>query len=262
MAEEVRPPVEPWFPTISVIVSTYKRPTLLRRALESVARQTFTDMEVFVVHDGQWEQDTQDVVTEVGPLFEDIDVPLALIATKEHTGYYTHPRNYATYVCHGDYVANLDDDNEWKPDHLANLVAAIEDGESWPDFVYSRREYVGDEGAPTEFGGQPLPIGPSPLVPWGNQAITQLNAGPQYNFVDSSDFMASRGALYRLGVETGRIWNENWRRYGDWEIIWRGVTQAGWRGKEVDAASNIYHWHASNIQTTRAISDGYVEVKA
>ena len=38
-------------PKVSVIISTYNRPELLKRAIESVEKQTFTDWELIVVHD-------------------------------------------------------------------------------------------------------------------------------------------------------------------------------------------------------------------
>lgn len=241
----------PEWPTVTVIVATHQRPKLLKRALASVARQTFRDFEVIVIHDGPANKETVKVCDNAAKGLERKGVHLRLLATSEESGYYTLPRNWATMHARGDYIANLDDDNEWTPEHLQVLVEAIEEGEEWPDFVYSRRKYVTDPGGPKMFGGVPMPRGSSPLVPWDEQAKERLASSVMNNFIDSGDFLVGRGCYYNLAVQTGMMWNEGYRRFGDYELLCRAVFFGGWRGKAVDRVTHIYHWHTSNVSTTR-----------
>lgn len=246
---------EHW-PVVSVIIATHQRPKLLNRALKSVLRQNLqVPFEVLIIHDGPPEAATLRVVSDLAARFEKRNIDLGLLATKEESGYFTQPRNWATMHARGDYIANLDDDNEWEPSHLSTLLAAIEEGEEWPDFVYSRRRYVIDAGSAKDFHGTPLPVGPSPLVPWDDRARARLASSALANFIDSGDFLIARGALYWLATTTQMMWNEGVRRFGDYELLCRGVFFGGWRGKAVDAVTHIYHWHDANVSKTRPVQE-------
>lgn len=230
------------YPAVSVVVSTYKRPALLKRALLSIAAQTFRDFELIIVHDGPFEPATTDVLDELIFHFHGINVtPLAL---SENSGYQCVPKNVGIHMSKGDYIAFLDDDNEWTTDHLAVLVHSIEEGEDWPDFVYGRREYINETA-------EKLPSGRSPYVEWNQHSRDQIARGPMHNFVDSSDLLIARGAFWRLELATGDMWKESLRRFADWELIVRGAFFSGWKGKGVDKVLQRYYWHGENIQLTR-----------
>lgn len=53
----------PDWPKVSVIISTYNRPVMLKRALESVLAQDYDDFDVIVVDDCSPDQDA---INEVG----------------------------------------------------------------------------------------------------------------------------------------------------------------------------------------------------
>ncbi len=242
------------WPCVTAIVNTYERPDLLERALESVIRQTFDDFEVIVVHDGPPDNATISICEIYAALFESRRVPYRFVALEQNSGYQCVPKNVATWHACGDYIAYLDDDNEWTDDHLEVLVDAIEEGDVWPDFVYGRREYIHDPGfvAPK---GMKLPSGPTEFVPWTEEAKQRLAQSPSMNFIDTSDMLIAKGAMWRLDMATENMWNESLRRFGDWELITRGTFFSGWKGKGVDKVVQRYHWHGSNIQLTRPINE-------
>ena len=251
------PPFREW-PLISCVVATYERPKHLRRALDSILAQTFQDMEVWVIHDGLPSEDTTEVYGEYSEKFEAAGIDFFPIWIDEHTGYYCTPRNVVTENCRGAYVANLDDDNEWLPDALASLVEAMEEGETWPDIVYGRRTYVVDEGAPEYHKDLKVAdmAGDSPFVPWDAVAHVRLAGNqPNYNFIDSSDFLAAKGALYRLGLRMGHIWDDSRRRYGDFYLMSDGLLAADWRFKGIDKIVQRYHIDGSNLQLLRSPSE-------
>lgn len=244
------------WPMVSVVVTTFQRPSLLRRQLESLLKQTFKDFEVLVAYDGPADEETVGVCQEYHDKFAARDVLLSLAPIgDEPSGYYCTPCNSALgFVC-GDYILWCDDDNETMPDALEVMVAAIEEGEVWPDFVYGRREYVIDEGCPTEKNGVQLAPGVSPLVEWNEEAIHRIGSSVTNNFLDKADILVSRGAMWMLQKFTDICWHEGWRRFGDWECYCRGIYFAGWRGKHIDKVVQRYHWHGGNLQLTRAPSE-------
>lgn len=233
-------------PLISVILRTHADyDGFMARALNSIYEQDIVPelVEVIITHDGI---PTEELLTYLDELSEP-PMETKFLGTQKQWGYYCYPSNMAIVHSQGAYIAHLDADNEWKPEHLSSLLEALRearDGEGWPHFAYSRREYVRDPGA-----DESLPIGPSPLVPWTRRNMVWLQE-PHTNFIDSSDFLVGRGSLYYVAELTGRMWNESLRRFGDWELMTR-FASCGLRGRAVDIVSHIYHWHERNLQVTR-----------
>ena len=52
-------------PTISVVMPTYNRGYIIRRAIESVINQTCADWEMVIVDDGS-DDDTEDIIASYG----------------------------------------------------------------------------------------------------------------------------------------------------------------------------------------------------
>lgn len=104
-------------PKVSVIVRTKDRPDLLAEALGSLRAQTFPDFETLVVNDG-------------GPLSEAALEPApgrALrIVRPEPPGGRVRALNAGLTAARGELIGYLDDDDIFRPTHLATLVAALE----------------------------------------------------------------------------------------------------------------------------------------
>ena len=220
------------WPVVTVIVNTYNRADLLSRALLSVLNQDAQfDHEVIVVHDGPTDPQTRTVFKQYDEAFAKEGVNAHFFSLDENSGYQCVPKNVATCQAQGDYIAYLDDDNEWTPDHLTVLVEAIEEGRVWPDFVYGRRLYVDDRSDEAK-ALRPLYTGESPFVPFTDVSKERLASGATNNFIDTSDALIARGAMWRLQMATEMMWNEKIRRFGDWELFTRAVHFSGWRGNE------------------------------
>jgi len=110
---------------VSVIVPTYRRPERLRRCLECLADQTFRDFEVCVVNDGG-----PSVAEVVGRFTGALSVHLYQAAVNRG---HVPSRNKGLQFARGELIALCDDDDEYAPDHLASLAAALGDR----DLVYS-----------------------------------------------------------------------------------------------------------------------------
>jgi glycosyltransferase involved in cell wall biosynthesis len=247
----------PQYPLITVILNTHPAAhALLGRAVESVLAQTYQDYEFIIVCDGEPGKEMAEVIARYNDDFEKLAILGTFLATEEVFGSQAGPKNWATYHAKGAYIAYLDGDNAWHPAHLQRLLDAMRESEVWPDFTYGRRRYVRDEGAPEKVGDTPLLEGESGFQPWGADAIDRLKSHPMNNFIDTSDFLVSKGALYNKIHRTGWAWNEKHRRFGDWILMVEGVCFAGWRGRGVDEVLTDYHWHSENISHSRPAHEG------
>jgi hypothetical protein len=104
-------------PLVSVIVPTYERPEMLREAVQSIVNQTFRDWEIVVVNDA-------------GPDVEEVLKPFRPGATiiqarHEARSDRSTARNTGLGLARGKYIAYLDDDDIFYPNHLAFLLEAL-----------------------------------------------------------------------------------------------------------------------------------------
>ena len=102
---------------ISAIVITRDRPQLLAAALDGVARQCVPPLEVRIGDDG--EAPATEVVESAGLL--------EVVLVRVGAGSAAVARNRAAAGARGELLAFLDDDDLWRPDHLAGLVAGFAD---------------------------------------------------------------------------------------------------------------------------------------
>ena len=112
-------------PVISVIIPTYNRANDLKRALESVQVQTFTNWEVLIV-DNHSTDNTDQVVTD----FNDSRMKLFKI---HNNGVIAASRNAGIRAASGEYIAFLDSDDWWKSEKLRLSLNALNAG---ADIVY------------------------------------------------------------------------------------------------------------------------------
>lgn len=226
------------FPKVSVVISTFNRPDMLREAIESVLAQTFRDFELIVVDDGS------ETAEAVGRDFADAGkfdgLQYGFYNMDEPSGYQCAPKNVGIQNSRGSYIAYLDDDNLWDEDHLQVLVDTIEDAQT--DFVYSRWRYVG-EG--------PMEGKDSPFHQMTQDNIMRLCSGPMHNFIDSSSILHSKAAV--VGILGSACWDTDKRRFGDWHLVVSAINR-GMTFEGVDKVTFTYRWHGENLQLTRAPS--------
>lgn len=120
------PTSNPTAPRVSVVLPTYGRPDMLRRALDSVVAQTFADWELLIVDDNGAGSETQRETEEVvRPLLDDPRIVYVLHQWNRGGG---AARNTGIHRARGPFVAFLDDDDAWYPRKLELQVARIEAG--------------------------------------------------------------------------------------------------------------------------------------
>ena len=106
---------------ISVLMPTYNRASFIEEAIDSVLKQTYQDFELIIVDDGSTDHTSE--------LVENYSDPRISYHAIEHTGMLSQVRNVTLGMVRGEYIAFLDSDDIWEPDHLTHLMKAIEHNE-------------------------------------------------------------------------------------------------------------------------------------
>lgn len=129
-------------PRVSVLIPTCNRLPELERALRSCAVQTYSDFEVIVVNDGG---ESPDEI--VAKMFPDMQIRVF----HQANGGPAAARNTCLQAANGEFVAYLDDDDEWGHDHL-NVHVGVLDSTNRPTITYGIANVV-DRGTHQRYWG-------------------------------------------------------------------------------------------------------------
>ena len=105
-------------PKVSVIITTYNRASLLPRAVNSILNQTYTDYEIIIVDDCSTDN-TQQVIA-------DLSDPRIHQFRHDQNRRLSAARNTGIANARGEYIAFLDDDDEYVPTRLGHQVALLD----------------------------------------------------------------------------------------------------------------------------------------
>ena len=105
---------------VSVVIPTFKRPQLVLRAINSVLQQTHQELEVIVVANRLDLHTTQGVRSVPDPRVRLLGTPVPLSAGAA--------RNAGVDQAKGEWVAFLDDDDEWLPNKIERQLEVAAGG--------------------------------------------------------------------------------------------------------------------------------------
>jgi GT2 family glycosyltransferase len=127
---------------VSVIIPSYNRRDKLKRAVKSVQDQQYDDIEIIIV-----ETPTRNTnVTPVTNSLLDIDIGIRInhIITERTTGP-SEARNIGIREADGEYIAFLDDDDEWLPSKIPKQLKKLSES---PDNI--RASFTGNKKIDTD----------------------------------------------------------------------------------------------------------------
>lgn len=105
-------------PLVSVVIPTFRRPLLVKRAVQSALVQTLSQIEVIVVIDGPHEATRKELETIDDSRLRVIELPTNQgCCAARHAG---------ITAAQAKWVAHLDDDDEWMPHKLERQLEAVE----------------------------------------------------------------------------------------------------------------------------------------
>lgn len=193
------------FPLVSVRIATFNRPDLLvNRSIRSALNQTYPNVEVVVVGDCA-APETAIAIERLGdPRVRYYNLPIRPAYPQEQRPFWmvagTRAANAGMALCRGEWIAPLDDDDEFTEDHIQTLVSACRTN-GW-DFAYSVFEMEKEPGRWEPIGYWPIAEGAT---------------------CHGSVLISSRLQFMRYDVTAWRL-NEP----GDWNM-WRRMRDAGAR---------------------------------
>lgn len=115
---------------VSVIIPTYGRPDYLKRALDSVLRQTYRPIEVIIIDDNN--PDTKDRAETEKAMSEYADNAEVIYLRHEKNKNGSAARNTGIARSTGKYLCFLDDDDEMLPNRIELFVNKMESlDDSW-----------------------------------------------------------------------------------------------------------------------------------
>ena len=122
-------------PKVSTIVPVYNGAATIDRALRSIFAQTFADNEIIVVNDGSTDA-TPQLLSRYGDRIR--------VVTQPNRGL-SAARNAGVRASGGEYLAFLDDDDEWLPEKLVRSVPLLDEDPQCA-LVYTRAIKVDSRG--------------------------------------------------------------------------------------------------------------------
>jgi glycosyltransferase involved in cell wall biosynthesis len=116
-------------PHFSVIIPTYNRYGLLKRAVDSVLNQTFGDYELIVIDDGSTDETPGVAIEYEG----------RITYIRQDNGGVSKARNRGVHLASSPYIAFLDSDDVWFPEKLREQYDFIR---SNPDILIHQTEEI------------------------------------------------------------------------------------------------------------------------
>lgn len=230
------PPSEAPLPPVSVVILT-TRPADLPGAVESVRAQSYAGpVTVWVVADGG----------EVPPLPPGGCVREVSVLEMKHRGRLARLspvervarlRNAALELVEGDYVAFLDDDNRWEPEHLASLAAEIRRTGAFA--AHSWRRLVEPDGTPHRLHTFPW-LEPGPEADFRHRSLVDAGIcadgdpvvrdrvslpGGECGMVDMGEWLFDRRLLGVLRFDTAYSPAERRERVGEDDKLLRRLRE-------------------------------------
>lgn len=108
-------------PLVSVVIPVYNRPEALHRALDSVVKQSYSNLEILVVDDGS--------EIEIYPVIEKVNDNRISYYKLDHKNANV-ARNYGIGKSKGQYIAMLDADDLWLENNLEECLKTLQSSQS------------------------------------------------------------------------------------------------------------------------------------
>ncbi|MGY6019858.1 glycosyltransferase family 2 protein [Streptomyces spinosirectus] len=174
---------------VATVIATHRRPEELESAVRSALAQTVHDQVVIVVDDGAGLPELPD------------DPRLFAVSLSRNTGVAGVVRNVGIRLTRSRYVAFLDDDNLWEPDHLERALTVLNSADG-PDGIYTALRRVLPDG--TEHDTLSVPF--------------DRHRAARESFLDTNAFVARRNSTLHFSRlhRTPKVLPRE-----DWELIYR-----------------------------------------
>jgi glycosyltransferase involved in cell wall biosynthesis/radical SAM superfamily enzyme YgiQ (UPF0313 family)/ADP-heptose:LPS heptosyltransferase/tetratricopeptide (TPR) repeat protein len=235
-------------PLVSVIVPTHNRPEMLVETIRSILNQSYRNFEIIVVNDAG--ADVEGVVHHLNR-----DGNITYVRHSRNRGL-AAARNTGIRVSRGKYLAYLDDDDIFYPDHLETLVNFLEGSAFQVAYTDACRAHQITEAGRYRITGRDLPY--SYDFDYDTILVT--------NFVPVLCFMHERSCVDQTG-----LFDESLTTHEDWDM-WIRMSRA-FRFGHIKKTTCEFTWrqdgstmtssrHADFLRTTQVIYEKHEALAA
>lgn len=217
-------------PLVSVIVRTCDRPASLALAIRSILNQTYRNVEIIVVNDA-------------GP---DVRGMVMALNRRSNITYVAHPErqgaaaaaNTGIRAANGKYIAYLDDDDVFYPDHVGTLVDFLEGSDYRVAYTDANRAYQVERDDRLVISGKD--------EPWRTDFdADELLAG---NFIPIISVIQERAIVDEVGP-----FDETLSTHEDWDM-WIRVSRR-MAPARIAKATCEFRWRSGSDSMTSARAD-------
>lgn len=209
-------------PLVSVYIPTYNRGELLiERAVSSVLAQTYTNFELVIVGD-HCTDNTEELVAQIndtrirfynlstrGKRYPD-DVEIHWLAGPVVAA------NKALELCRGKWIARIDDDDTWTPDHIETLLQFAQQG----NYEFVSASYIAER-----HGEKNIVVGAKAKSSYYTNNDMDLNDKSSQIGGTSTWLYRSYLCFIKYNIN---CWRKNWNRVNDIDLSLR-IFHAGVR---------------------------------
>jgi glycosyltransferase involved in cell wall biosynthesis len=194
-----------WVGSVAVVTRTKNRPLLFKRAAQSVARQSWKNLQWVIVNDGGDSASVEDIIESSG-----VEPSRITLLNNPRSVGMEAASNMGVRAVDTEFVVIHDDDDQWEPDFLRESIEFLQTPRAAAaDFegVLSRAWRVSEQIN----GDQVIIHRSEPYMPWvGEVSLAQMAVG---------NFFAPISFLYRRWVfdDTGG-YDERLPVLGDWRF--------------------------------------------
>ncbi|OKH33365.1 glycosyl transferase family A [[Phormidium ambiguum] IAM M-71] len=219
-------------PLISVIIPVFNSEKTIRGTLESVLKQSFTDLELIVINDG-----SQDTTLEIINQIKDSRLK---VFSYPNAGV-SASRNRGIFQAIGEYISFLDSDDLWTSDKLESQLKALQTNPQ-AGVAYSWTNYIDESGK---------------FLYSGNKVALNGNVYEQLllqNFIESgSNVLIRKEALNQVGgFDESLFGPEDWdlliRLAAKYDFVVVPIPQILYRMSANSISSSIYRQEKASLK--------------
>lgn len=195
-------------PLVTVVIPTYCRPQLVKRAVQSALAQTLNQIEVLVVLDGP-DHLTRNSLAEID------DSRMKVIELPSNQGCWA-ARNAGVAAAQAKWIAHLDDDDEWMPQKLELQLEAITSSQ----YIFPIASCYLIARTPTEELIWPRRP-PNQSEPLSEYLFVRNNWFKAEGLIQTSTIVTSKELLQKVPYESSS------QKHDDWDWLLRAMTIEG-----------------------------------
>lgn len=202
-------------PLISVIMPTYNTPiNLLRKAINSVIGQTYTNWEFCIADDHSPNDEVRQVLSE----FAKADRRIKLVF-RDVNGHISNASNSAIDISQGEWLALLDHDDELAPDALFEVAKSINNSPN-AKLIYSDEDKIDV---------------------WGERIGPYFKSDWNYHLFLSHNMITHLAVFRKSTVEAVGGFRSRYDGAQDYDLTLRVIEQCA-DGEIVHIPKILYHW--------------------